>query len=373
MRIGFITADLSHKHGWAHYSLELITALQREGIATTVISSQNTDDTVAIESYQILPNLVPRERFLLPKLFNERGKVRQLLTQSDIIHCTVEPFVPLAYWSAGKRAFVQSIHGSYVKIDYWQRFPATVLYRRAINKSHMVCVSHYTAKVARQDFPQLRHIDVVPQGIDPERFARKTSSDRPIDGKIILTVGGIKERKGTIHAVRAMVQVRQQFADAQCVIIGNPAENSAYTKQVRAEIEKHNLQDCVHILGFVPEEELHRWYQHADIFVMPSINGEWTFEGYGLVLMEASSAGLPVIGTYDCGNEDAIDDGVTGFLVPQDNIDDHLPKAINKILSSPQLAKQMGEAGKQRAQEHTWANVARKTIKVYETIMRERK
>lgn len=372
MHVGFITADLSHRHGWAHFSLELITALQNEGVETTVISSRNTDATIGIDSYQILPNLVPRERFLLPKLLSSLSLSRQKLSKAQLIHCTVEPFAPLAHLISGKRPYIQSGVGSYLRINHWQRFPVNKLYQQAISHSNLVCISHYTAKVAREEFPSLDNIEVIPLGIDPSRFAGKNMQSVPIQGTIILTVGGIKERKGTIHIIRAMPEVRRHIPDAQCVIIGNPAENSAYTQQIRKEIDALNLHDCVHILGFVPEDQLKNWYHAADLFVLPSINGDWTFEGYGLVHMEASSAGLPVIGTYDCGNEDAIEHDITGLLVPQENIDEYLPKAMIKILSSPELARRMGEAGQRRAQTHTWKHVATQMIQYYESILKER-
>jgi phosphatidylinositol alpha-1,6-mannosyltransferase len=83
------------------------------------------------------------------------------------------------------------------------------------------------------------------------------------------------------------------------------------------------------------------WYGSAHVFALPSLNVGWKFEGYGLAHLEASAAGLPVIGTTDCGAADAIDDGVTGLLVTQAQVAERLPAAIIRLLSDPALAAQM--------------------------------
>lgn len=367
MHIGFITADLSHDHGWAHYSLELVTALVQAGINVTVVASRNSHDLDGVSIHRVLPNLVPRDRFLLPRLLSQTIPTRHILRDCDLIHCTVEPFAPLGALVANGRPFVQGGVGSYLQIGAWQRPPITALYRWAIGQSRIVCISHYTATVARAEFPHVP-VDVVPLGIDPTRFVDLPKLDPPTTRPTVLTVGGIKPRKGTLHLVRAMATVRQYIPDVQCVILGSTRDGSDYTTSVRAEIDRHNLHDCVQLLGFVSDDELRAWYGAADVFVLPSMNEGWTFEGYGLVHMEASAAGLPVIGTWGCGVEDAIDDTVTGLLVSQQHIDEELPHAIIDILADTNRAAAMGAAGKARAQSQTWARVADQTIAIYQDM-----
>jgi phosphatidylinositol alpha-1,6-mannosyltransferase len=164
-----------------------------------------------------------------------------------------------------------------------------------------------------------------------------------------------------------MAAVRQQIPGVQCVILGSLNTRSGYIACVKAAIAELGLTDCVHLLGRVSDETLLGWYGAADVFVLPSINDGWKFEGYGLVHMEASAAGLPVIGTTECGAADAIDDGVTGLLVPQSGIAEALPGAILSILSDPARARRMGDAGRARAQRQTWDHVAQQMIALYES------
>jgi glycosyltransferase involved in cell wall biosynthesis len=369
MRVGLIAADLSHNHGWAHYSLELALALQHHGVSVRVISSHNSPPHSKLEQHSVLPTLVPRERLNFAKMLAQYPKTNSFLQDCDLIHCCVEPFAVLGAAVAGKRPFFQAGVGSYLYVDRWQRPPLSLLTKRAIAGSSLVCISHYTAKVARQQFPD-SHIEVIPLGIDPTRFAElpPPPADRPT-GPIILTVGGVKYRKGTLPLVKAMAKVREAYPTAHCIILGNIAEGSDYTLQVREAITSLGLEDCVELKGFVSDKALRSWYAAADLFVLPSMNRDWMFEGYGLVHMEASAAGLPVIGTYGSGVEDAIDDGITGLLVTQEKVDEELPQAMIKLLSDPERRAAMGAAGRQRAQTQTWDRVGREMITLYEQAL----
>jgi phosphatidyl-myo-inositol dimannoside synthase len=362
MRVGMIAADLSHKHGWAHYSVELAKGLKRADIDLCVVASNNSQSVEGIDLHPILPTLVPRESLLLPRLMATYPAVRKLFKDCDLVHCCVEPFAPLADLVAGKRPFFQAGVGSYLRLNGWQRPPLTALYRYAIARAHIIAISHYTAKVAREEFPNAK-VDAVPLGIDPTRFAHLPSAEK--NGKTILTVGGVKHRKGTLPLVKAMAVVREQIPDVKCIVLGSTAEGSEYTEQVRETIRRLNLHDCVDLRGFVSQDELLRWYSAADLFVLPSMNKGWMFEGYGLVHMEGSAAGLPVIGTRDCGVEDAVDDGVTGLLVSQQNVDSELPQAILRLLNDPQQRLAMGKAGREKAQRQTWTRVTEQMIAIY--------
>jgi phosphatidylinositol alpha-1,6-mannosyltransferase len=262
------------------------------------------------------------------------------------------------------------------------RPPISRLYQHALLQSHLICVSRYTAQVAAEVLPGVQ-ITVVNNGVNAERYLALTHRDeklrqqppplhnmeREARGGVkpptILAVGAVKARKGILELVRALPAVRQEIPNAQCVIIGR-LDDTGYVAQVRAEIERLNLANVVHLLGHVAEQTLLDWYAAADVFVLPSMNAGWKFEGYGLVHLEASAAGLPVIGTRDCGAEDAIDDGLTGLLVSQAQIAEELPAAIIRVLRDPALAAHMGTAGRAKARAQTWEHVAQQIITLYQ-------
>lgn len=362
MKIGFLTADLSHRSGWSHYSLSLLRALRRHDIAMTVITAANSPDADGLVLHKLLPHLSPAQRFNLPRMALALPGVRALLKDCAIIHAAAEPYAPIGAWAAGQRPYFLTGHGSYVHVDHFRGFPVNRLYRRAFYRAHVVCVSHYTQQVAQQTLPGI-HTSVVNNGVDVERFAgiQRVLAPKPT----VLTVGGVKARKGTLPLVRAVAVVRQRIPDIQCVILGSADAEPRYTQQVRDEIAQLGLSDCVQMPGFVPEAALMGWYAAAHLFVLPSINTGWKFEGYGLAHIEASAAGLPVIGTTNCGAEDAVDDGITGLLVAQHNIAEALPAAILHLLQNPARAAQMGQAGREKARRQTWDHVAAQMLALY--------
>lgn len=368
MHIGFLTPELSHASGWSHYSLSLIQALQRAGVALTVIAARTSPPAAGLEFRPLLPGLAPPGRFLLPRMMLAAPQVYARLRACDLIHTTAELHAPLGAWTAGRRPSFLTGHGSYVRVDAYRRPPVSALYKWAFYRARLICVSRYTARVAQEALPGIQ-TTVVNNGIDAGRFAELPALDAPPRGPTVLSAGGVKARKGTLELARAMAVVRQRIPDAQCIIIGSTQSEPAYTARVQAAIHELGLEDCVHLLGFVPERTLLAWYGAAQVFVLPSINAGWKFEGYGLTHLEASAAGLPVIGTTDCGAEDAIDDGVTGILVPQHEVAERLPQAILTLLEDHALAQRMGAAGRAKAQRQTWDQVAGQMIALYQAAL----
>jgi phosphatidylinositol alpha-1,6-mannosyltransferase len=321
-----------------------------------------------VKIHRLLPNIVPAERNLLLKMIRSLPKVQSTLRGCHIIHATIEPYAPAGSWIAGNRPFIVTAHGSYIQILPDRRWPAGALYRRALSHGHVVCVSHYTEKIAQSVLPGVP-TSVVNNGVDVERFAHLPPLDLSEHRPTVLSVGAIKPRKGTLELVQAMAVVHQRVPDVQCMIIGSLDIEPVYAERVKAAIASLNLSGCVHLLGHVPEATVLGWYGAADVFALPSMNVGEKFEGYGLVHLEASAAGLPVIGTTDCGAEDAIVDGVTGFLIPQSQVTAALPGAIIDLLTDPTRAKAMGAAGQVRARSQTWDHVALQMIELYEKIM----
>jgi phosphatidylinositol alpha-1,6-mannosyltransferase len=378
LKIGILASDLSHRHGWAHYCLSLIQALQRAGTNVTVVTPHNSPDVDGLIQHKLLPSITPAEAFLLPKQALRISSVRGVLQDCDVVHAAIEPFAPLASWIVGERPLIITGHGTYVREWSKRPWPISAIYRRAFLRAKLVCVSSYTAKVARMTLPGIQPV-VVNNGVDIERFQnpfplapsplRREGEPAmiPVEkrGPTVLSVGAVKPRKGTLELVRAMAVVRRELPDAQCVIIGSVNEGSGYISKIRAAVQELNLEDCVRLLDHAPEEVLMGWYRTADVFAVPAENEGGRFEGYGLIYLEAGAAGLAVIGTTENGGEDAIDDGVTGLLVPQSHIAEELPRAILRLLRDPELAARMGAAGREKASRQTWDHVAREMLLLY--------
>lgn len=363
MQIGLLTSDLTYKHGWGTYSLSLIKALQNQNHDLTILTARNSQIIDGLNTHPVLPNIAPQERFSIVKMALWQRQIAHLVKHCDVIHTTIEIYAPLVSLIANNRPTFMTAHGSYINLPKIRRFPINYIYRYAFEQTSIICVSNYTQKIARQVVPKAE-TTVILNAVNAEHFADIVP--QKTEHPTIVTVGGVKGRKGTLELVRAVAGVRQTLPHVQCYVLGSLQAEPGYVEKVLAEINSLNLQNSVHLLGFVSDDEMKEWYAKADVFALPSIDSGWKFEGFGLVTMEASAAGVAVIGTRDCGAEDAIDHDKTGLLISQENIAEELPHALLKLLSQPDLARKMGEAGRRKAQAYSWDDVGEQVSKLYE-------
>lgn len=343
----------------------MIAGLRRAGAEVKVLAASNSPTFDGLEVLPILPTVDPLEEKLILKLIAAFPKAWAFLRGCDVIYSLIEPYAPLGAWLVGKRPLFITGHGSYVQIDRAYRRPVQLFYRRAFRRGTVICVSRYTAAQVALNDPTVRTV-VITNGIDSERLANLPNITK--DRRTVLSVGAIKPRKGTLQLVRAMRIVRDSMPEARCFIAGDTVADRNYTERVRAEINTLGLSDTVTLLGRVSDDDLRMWYARADVFALPSMNDGWRFEGFGLVLLEAAAAGLPVIGTRGCGAEDVIDHGVTGFLVPQDGVEPALATVILSLLRDPEQCEIIGSAGRAKAIAQTWGAVAVQMTALYAKV-----
>lgn len=185
------------------------------------------------------------------------------------------------------------------------------------------------------------------------------------DAPLVITVARLVRRKGHDLVIRALAKLGREWERLRYAIIGDGPERGRL-ERLAAEA---GLPDRVIFAGTVPDEELSAWYDACDVLVMPSrdVPGEPP-EGLGLVYLEANAAGKPVIGARVGGVEDAIVHGETGMLVEPDDTD-AVAAALATLLSTPDLAKRMGEKGRQRVEEQfTWDAVASRFLSAVEQL-----
>lgn len=152
---------------------------------------------------------------------------------------------------------------------------------------------------------------------------------------ILGIVGRLAHQKGHVVLLNALVTVLQKFPDVILLVIGKGPDRESLEQRVESlGIKKHIIW-----LGERGQEEVFRLYSIMDIFIMPSL-----YEGFGLAAAEAMAAGLPVVGTEVDGLSEIIEDGKTGYLVAAGNTAE-LAESIIKILSNPELSKEMGQNG----------------------------
>ncbi len=365
MRIGLLAPELSEAHGWGRYTLDLARALAAQGDLEIVIAASSAspgDGGLFHAGYHpILPPLFPARRWTTPRVLQAVPRLAWLLRDCDVIHAAAEHYLPAAALIAGKRPLFVTAHGTYLPFSVGRRGVGQ-LFHWAAGRATVLAVSDYTARRVSAALPGAR-VRVITNGVHAERFAAVPARLPVKTGPTVLGVGVNKARKGFHILIEAMATVRESVPDARCVIVGD-ASDAAYQAQLAALIARHRLDECVSILGRVPDETLLGWYHAADVFALPSVNIGGRFEGFGLVYLEAGAAGLPVIGTRGCGAEDAIDHGRTGYLIPQED-PAALAERLIDLLADPGLRAALGAAGRAKAFAQTWTQVAAQVRAAY--------
>lgn len=369
MHIGALTCELEPTHGWARYSLDLLSALHRAGVRVTALVPRGARTDLPFAVRAVLP--VRQSPLTLALSVPVAGRE---LREADLIQTLIEPLSHLGAVTAGARPYVLSTYGTFSMLPVNGGVLGRIAHGRAFRRAdRIVCSSTYTERMVHTHTPAARTV-FIPGAVEGQRFADAVQRAQPFPkrGGVVLFVGAVRPRKGTLALVQAFDRVRFAHPDALLVLIGNTEADPAYAQQVRDAIRELGLTDNVLMPGRLPEAEVLRWYRTADVFAMPCLNVGKTFEGFGLVYLEANAAGLPVVGTRDNGGESAIHHDQTGLLVSQANAVEETAHALDALLRDPALRARLGAAGKAYALTQTWDAVAQRYIALYEDVMRER-
>lgn len=184
-----------------------------------------------------------------------------------------------------------------------------------------------------------------------------------IDSDYILSVGSIQPRKNLIRLIRAYELLRDNDSAVKLpklVLVGKRAW--LYDETLRA-LEKTALGEHVILTGYVPESDLPPLYSGALCLVYPSF-----FEGFGLPPLEAMQCGTPVI----IGNRTSLPEVVGDAAIAVDPFDLHaIARALEDIVNRPELREELRVKGLERARMFDWQETARRTLKVYEHVVKE--
>jgi glycosyltransferase involved in cell wall biosynthesis len=196
-------------------------------------------------------------------------------------------------------------------------------------------------------------IVTIPNGVNVSRFHSSKCTS-----KTIISVGRLHERKGIDKLLESFSKVIQEEPEAVLKIVGS-GEDEARLKSLAKKLKLGSKN--VKFLGFVPEKELPGIYSSSSIFVLPSY-----YEGFGIVLIEAMSAGLPLVSVRTGGATEVIEEGKNGFIVNHKNIHE----ALLRLLNDEQLRVRMGRKSRNKVEkEYDWTKIAGQVIKTYDDLV----
>ena len=344
--------------GIGRHAEALASHLARLGNQVTVAAPQPYVDAPARQAFLEAVPYTFVELGGLPRLLDVPARIGRVLLAAG--HADVVVGSGMSGLLAGsiaalvrRRPLVAVAHGSEVAPTASRigRLRHAITARALTAGRAVVCVSRYTADLVTAAAPRAR-IVVVPNGAEPWDGTPVRPDGVP-EAPFLLTVGHVGERKGQDLVVQALPQVLERRPDVHYVVAGLATKGA----DLVAAAEQLGIGDRVHLLGPVGESEKAWLYDHAALFVLPARRTRTgDVEGYGIVIVEAALRGLPSVVAAGSGAAEAVEDGVTGIVVPAED-----PAALGGALADllgDRAGRDRLAAAAQRAaaEEGTWAH-----------------
>lgn len=295
--------------------------------------------------------------------------VPSLNTSYDIIHCQFGTQSFRGMWfrqiHAPAAKLIAIFRGHDISVFVKER--GERVYDRLFNTGDFFLANcEYFRKKAIQLGCDEQKIIVYRSGLDCDRFIFKPRSF-PSDGCIrIATTGRLVEKKGIEYAIKAVAKQTKITPNIEYNIIGD----GELKENLQQLVEELNISKVVKILGWKNQRELIEILDNSHIFIAPSIaakNGDR--DAPINVLKEAMAMGLPVISTYHGGIPELVEDGVSGFLVPERDADT-LAEKLNYLIDRPEQWESMGKAGRAFVEAHYNLNKLNdELVKIYEQLL----
>ncbi len=378
-RIALTTYSVKPRGGVVH-TLELAEALQAAGVAVTIIAMGERgrgffrDVKVPI---RIIESPAPADT-LEKRVFSWIGAMtaglHQMRDEFEIVHSQdcISARAAARVRDAGALFYlVRTVH----HVDDFTTQALIDCQRNAIiEPDRVLVVSRLWQQRLRADYG----VDAtnVSNGVRSERYAVSITSERRAELRrrigvenrfLYLTIGGIEPRKGSVFLMQALARLKAGRADAPVLaVIGGHSfqDYNEYRENTLAGMSAQGLElgkDVV-LLGTVAENELPEWLAAADGFVFPSIN-----EGWGLAILEAASAGLPVVASdIDVFREFLVHDQDAILTAAADP--DSLAQGMARLLDEPATVRRLGPRGPVLAARYPWSATAAQHMAIYSDI-----
>lgn len=274
-------------------------------------------------------------------------------------------FILLRKVTRFKGLVILSLHGSDIRTGHSQRALSRFLWKVILRAADFVVgCSDGLSEEALMLEPRA-HVVTVHNGIDVSRFASRAASmfawPLEMQGRaIIIHVGAFQYRKGHDLLVNAFNVVRGSHPEAALVLVGATGPTLA---NIRSLVEELGLVNSVWFFENVPHSEIFEMLTHSKVFALSSRWQKGVMgEGFAIALLEAGAAKLPVVATASCGVPEIVQDGITGVLVPLDDIA-AIARGLNEMLENPELAERTAANLHQLVSEQfTWARAVERYV-----------
>ncbi len=374
MKIGMIGRSIPpfDRGGIQTHIAELSRALAQKGVETHVFivgqGSKKPGKYIKKKNLYVHPiPCIPLPRLTLGEYLSFSLNVGRKIKTYDLDLIHGHSMYSFGYALVKKLPYVLTMHGTQLNefrgsLHYGAHpnhvitdFSSMLMERYSGRKADKIIVvsnENRNDVIAQYGVPRDK-IATIPNGVDVTRFSSSNCKS-----KTLIFVGRLHERKGIDKLLESFSKVIKEEKNAFLNIVGS-GEDEIRLKDMAKKLglRKKNLE----FHGFVTEEELTKIYEGSSIFVLPSY-----YEGFGIVLIEAMSAGLPLVSVRTGGATEVIEEGKNGYLVDHDN----MHEALLKLLGDEKLRVRMGRASRKMVEkEYAWDKIAGDVIKVYDEVL----
>ena len=385
----FLEHCIDHTVGGSHYCLlEICRQFVSREIRCVVVFYESNDlvdefkqagaEVVFLEPHQTWDGKGSGSRSLVVRIISGLGKRFRMLVirpmmwrrvlkrhEVDVLHLnntfSHDLDSVVGAWISGVPvvAHVRGIQTSVSRSSVWfgNRIAAVVAISRAVRQRIL------DLGIAE------RQIRLVYDGISPDRIGSQRSNEDvrdlhgiPPEAPIIGLVGNVKRWKGQEVLVRAFGAVAKDYPEARCLIVGAIADDNYYQSVVEIS-RKAGVEDRVIFAGY--QKNVGDYLACCDIFVHSSIEPE----PFGIVILEAMSLSIPVVATSIGAPREIIKDNDSGLLFDPSDVSS-LESALRRLLSDPDLMRQLGESGNKRFNDKFTSEInSRALIAIYDDVL----
>lgn len=306
-----------------------------------------------------------RRAEIIEWLLKARPCYRKLLRENDydLAHAFFGfPTGWLCYRTADKLPYIISLRGSDVpggharlKLDY--KIFGSLVFKPIWEKASAIVACSQGLKNRAQKFLPSIAIDVIPNGVDLDRFYPEKSQRMP-DMARLLTVGRLSATK----RVEMLVDVVEILHKNGCKIHFTIVGGGALEQQLRQILTKRKVAEIIEVTGRVEQETMPQVYRRHDIFVSASMQ-----EGMSNAMLEAMASGLPIITTRCEGLEELI--AGNGIIIEKPNAEG-IAAAIMQLIQDKHLFSSMSAASRKHAELFSWSSVANQYLQYYDDVLR---
>jgi phosphatidylinositol alpha-mannosyltransferase len=305
-------------------------------------------------------------KFTLPVGINLPCSVRTFLRQTkpDIVHC--HGFAPpeLAFWAIhySNSINICTFHTVNIPKSNTLAHIYQNLFKNYNRKIHgKIAVSYTTQQAIKPFIPG--PFQIIPNGVDTTKFNPmvKPLSEFNQRANKILYIGRLEKRKGLKVLLQALPLIKQKIPDVLLIVVGTGPEKNYYHQLA----QNLRIADSVKFIGFVPQDDLARYYASCDLYCVPTIIPEAS----SIVILEAMAVGKPVVASDFPGYRELITDNENGLLTRPNDPNDLAEKTIRLLLSND-LKNTFKQNGLKKVAEFDWRNIAKKIEAFYQELLR---